>query len=123
MPADEYYEQLADRLASEQHCLGENDECEECGHPIRLHGDKYGCQYERGDAWVAGNQAGEPTVLMAQGPCGCQAWEVTERESSEEEVAAAIEQEQILEASRSVRRGNNMLFSAMKKEGVFNGTV
>lgn len=46
--------------------------CEECGHPVSLH-DEYGCQYERGDAWVTGNQADAPTVLMAQGPCGCKA--------------------------------------------------
>lgn len=45
--------------------------CEECGHELRLHDDPYGCQYERGDAWVTGNQADQPTVLMAQGPCGC----------------------------------------------------
>jgi len=50
-------------------------ECEECGHPISAH-TKYGCEIEGGDAWVTGNQPDQPTVLMAQGPCGCQAWEV-----------------------------------------------
>lgn len=43
--------------------------CPECGHSD-THG-KYGCEYERGDAWVTGNQPEQPTVLMAQGPCGC----------------------------------------------------
>jgi hypothetical protein len=45
--------------------------CENCLHAESLHGDKYGCEFERGDAWVRGNQAEEPMVLMAQGPCGC----------------------------------------------------
>lgn len=47
----------------------ESDECPECGHS-NVHG-RYGCEYERGDAWVTGNQPEAPTVLMAQGPCGC----------------------------------------------------
>lgn len=51
----------------------ENEECPKCGHEMRLHGDKYGCQYERGDVFVTGNQAEQPTVLMARGPCGCKA--------------------------------------------------
>lgn len=46
--------------------------CDDCDHPIRFHG-KYGCEYERGDAWVTGTQGDQSTVLMAQGPCGCQA--------------------------------------------------
>jgi hypothetical protein len=45
--------------------------CSECGHEVSLHGDMYGCQYEPGDRWVTGNQAGEPTSLQAQAPCGC----------------------------------------------------
>lgn len=45
--------------------------CESCGHPANAHEDKYGCQVERGDQWVTGNQASQPTVLMAMGPCGC----------------------------------------------------
>ena len=60
-------------LELRQHIEGESDVqlCEECGHEIRLHADRYGCEYERGDAWVTGNQAEAPTVLMAQGPCQC----------------------------------------------------
>lgn len=67
MSAENYYDDRADRLASEQHCLTENE---------------------------------------------------NDREASEEEVAAAIEQEQILEASRSVRAGVDMLFAAMRKARV-----
>ena len=62
-----------DREATEQEVdealLLDEVECPECGHSA-THG-KYGCEYERGDAWVTGNQASQPTVLMAQGPCGC----------------------------------------------------
>lgn len=57
--------------------LREPTDCEECGHPISVH-TKYGCEIERGDAWVTGNQPSQPTVLMAQGPCGCQAWEAVD---------------------------------------------
>ena len=31
-----------------------DEECEDCGHPVRLHGDKYGCEYEYGDCVVPG---------------------------------------------------------------------
>ena len=48
-----------------------DEPCDECGHKLKLHDEKYGCEYERGDAWVTGNQPEQPTVLMAQGPCGC----------------------------------------------------
>jgi hypothetical protein len=50
-----------------------NQECDECGHLISRHG-KEGCEVELGDHWVTGNQPSEPTVLMARGPCGCQAY-------------------------------------------------
>ena len=50
--------------------------CDECGHKVSLHNDRYGCQFERGDEWVTGNQPEAPTVLMAQGPCGCTAWTI-----------------------------------------------
>ena len=43
--------------------------CEECNHPIRLHHENEGCEYERGDAWVEGKNCGG---WVAQGPCGCQ---------------------------------------------------
>lgn len=49
------------------------DLCDECGHAIRRHNDKYGCEHERGDGWVEGNNCGG---LVAQGPCGCTAWTV-----------------------------------------------
>lgn len=45
--------------------------CANCGHDKDSHWDRYGCQFERGDEWVTGNQPEAPTVLMAQGPCGC----------------------------------------------------
>jgi hypothetical protein len=48
-------------------------ECDDCGHDVNLHDAKEGCTFERGDAWVTGNQGSQPTVLMAQGPCGCTA--------------------------------------------------
>jgi hypothetical protein len=34
-------------------------DCDECGHAISMHEDKYGCQYERGDEGK---------------PCTCQWW-------------------------------------------------
>jgi len=43
--------------------------CDECLHPIRLHGPE-GCEMELGDSWVEGDNNG---ALMAQGPCGCSA--------------------------------------------------
>jgi hypothetical protein len=42
----------------------ETEECEECGHAVSLHMDRYGCQYERGDIVV--NECN-----VAGGPCGC----------------------------------------------------
>jgi hypothetical protein len=42
----------------------EEEECEECGHAVSLHMDRYGCQYERGDIVV--NECN-----VAGGPCGC----------------------------------------------------
>jgi hypothetical protein len=44
--------------------------CEECGHAVSAHGAKYGCEIERGDAWVDGESMGG---WVAQGPCGCTA--------------------------------------------------
>jgi hypothetical protein len=58
------------------------DLCDECGHEIRRHNDKYGCEYERGDAWVEGENCGG---LVAQGPCGCTAWTVEMIEQLEAE--------------------------------------
>jgi hypothetical protein len=46
----------------------EEEECEECGHAVSLHMDRYGCQYERGDIWVSGDNC---DGLVAGGPCGC----------------------------------------------------
>lgn len=51
--------------------MADERQCEECGHLIRSHDSRYGCEYDRGDGWVTGNQAGAPTVLCALGPCGC----------------------------------------------------
>jgi hypothetical protein len=45
-----------------------DDECPDCGHNWDLHGDRYGCQYERGDRWV---DWGQGHRLVAMGPCGC----------------------------------------------------
>jgi hypothetical protein len=42
--------------------------CDECDHPVRLHADQYGCEFERGDAWIDGESMG---AYVAQGPCGC----------------------------------------------------
>lgn len=47
-------------------------ECDECGHAIAKHGDKYGCEYERGDVAMDTRDGG--TVMAAAGPCGCQWW-------------------------------------------------
>src|ERR1700678_1276693 len=45
-------------------------ECEECGHAISKHGDRYGCEYERGDVEMPTRDGG--TILAAAGPCHCQ---------------------------------------------------
>lgn len=46
--------------------------CDECGHSLILHFDRYGCEYERGD-----HEGGEgdhgPFGAYAMGPCGCKA--------------------------------------------------
>ena len=42
--------------------------CEECGHSLSLHFDRYGCEYERGDRE---GYEGEPA--QAYPPCGCKA--------------------------------------------------
>lgn len=47
------------------------DICEDCGHLVSRHGSE-GCDVELGDAWVEGQNSG---ALMAQGPCGCAAWQ------------------------------------------------
>lgn len=58
---------LATGMNSNPHeCL--HRPCDDCGHPVYLHKDKYGCQFERGDAWVDGVSMGG---WVAQGPCGC----------------------------------------------------
>jgi hypothetical protein len=43
--------------------------CPDCDHKVSLHEDRYGCQYEFGDAWVSDSNGNE--ALVAQGPCGC----------------------------------------------------
>ena len=48
--------------------------CANCDHRAHI-GE---CEYEPGDRWVTGNQAGEPTVLMAMPPCGCRHFEPLE---------------------------------------------
>jgi|ERR1700685_435265 len=65
------YDEQTLNLVRERIISALEQECPECGH-ASTHGE-YGCEYERGDAWVTGNQASAPTVLMAQGPCGCRA--------------------------------------------------
>jgi hypothetical protein len=64
----DYASQLEDNATREDEQI-----CDECLHPISLHHADYGCEYERGDAWITGNQPSQPTVLMAMGPCGCRA--------------------------------------------------
>jgi hypothetical protein len=44
--------------------------CEECGRRIAHHGDRYGCEYERGDVEMPCRDGG--TILAAAGPCGCE---------------------------------------------------
>jgi hypothetical protein len=46
-----------------------NADCPECDHLISRHGDKYGCEHERGDVSMSTRGAG--TVLAAAGPCHC----------------------------------------------------
>ena len=42
--------------------------CEECGHSLSLHFDRYGCEYELGDC--EGDESGP---AYARGNCGCKA--------------------------------------------------
>lgn len=44
-------------------------ECDECSHAIAIHGDRYGCEYERGDVEMPCRDGG--TVMAAAGPCHC----------------------------------------------------
>jgi hypothetical protein len=47
-------------------------ECDECGHKVSLHGDRYGCQYERGDIVFPGEGGASGSGYeIAGGPCGC----------------------------------------------------
>jgi hypothetical protein len=44
-------------------------ECGECDHKLSQHGDRYGCEHERGDVPMTCRDGG--TVDAAAGPCGC----------------------------------------------------
>jgi hypothetical protein len=68
-----------------QYVIQPEHPCANCDHAFRLHADKYGCEYERGDVWVTGNQPSRPTVLMAQGPCGCKEFVPVEASDLREE--------------------------------------
>jgi hypothetical protein len=65
-----------EELQSRSGCDDVPRPCRNCDHDS-THG-KYGCEHERGDSWVTGNQESQPTVLMAMGPCGCTNYEPTE---------------------------------------------
>ena len=54
--------------------------CANCNHDAH----KGPCEYEPGDAWVTGNQASAPTVLMALPPCGCNKYEPMTAEEDED---------------------------------------
>lgn len=43
-----------------------NVECSDCFHPLSLHADKDGCQFDRGDKHL-----GEAEISVAVGPCSC----------------------------------------------------
>ena len=72
-----------------------HDECDECGHEIRLHGDKYGCEYEYGD-WVVPGERGPSGsgYEAARGPCGCTAVTVHDDEIPNDERYPDVESEQ-----------------------------
>lgn len=53
--------------------------CRNCSHSAH----QGPCEVDRGDAWVTGNQPGEPTVLMALPPCGCDLYEPASRSDFE----------------------------------------
>ena len=42
--------------------------CDNCGHDIDAHWDRYGCHVEGPDVWVSGVEC---DGLVASGPCGC----------------------------------------------------
>ena len=42
--------------------------CEECGHSLHLHFDRYGCEYDMGDC-----EGDESRPAYARGNCGCKA--------------------------------------------------
>ena len=43
-------------------------ECEECGHSLGLHFNRYGCDYDLGD-----REGDESGPAYARGECGCKA--------------------------------------------------
>jgi ribosomal protein S27AE len=53
-------------------------ECDDCGHAIAKHGDRYGCEYERGDVEMSTRDGG--SVMAAAGPCHCR-WGLQEATS------------------------------------------
>lgn len=61
------------------------ERCANCSHDFH----DGTCEYEPGDRWQTGSQSGEPTVLVAMPPCGCDHYEpetfedILERENSE----------------------------------------
>ena len=106
-------------------------ECNSCGHAIKLHNDRYGCQYERGDTTVFDNKGNGG--LMAMGPCGCKDWGMEDRiDLGEIELEEQAKQDVKLEdwlndvykrleekkMVKAAKEQNGFFFDAMKRNGV-----
>lgn len=93
-----------DRDQVEQYNTQELDDttCEECGHDLLLHADKYGCQYEPGDTFDGSR---------AKPPCGCKAHE------AKRETLWAIE-EHMRRIRQAIRKNDDFLLGALRKAGV-----
>ena len=63
------YDDYVERIPHQQ----EMPPCVNCGHEWGLHQDKYGCQHERGDVWVSGNNG--VGGFVAGGTCGCKRYD------------------------------------------------
>ena len=98
------------------------EECEECGHALSLHGDQYGCEHERGDSWVTGRDGTQ--CLMAQGPCGCK-WRpeeecglVKQLTDEQDMLQRALGAYWLLQATREYAAEDMFLIDALKRNGV-----
>lgn len=61
----------------------ENIECSDCGHLLKCHADKYGCEFDMGDRHV--DDVGD----VAAGPCSCTCEEMPDLQAAVEAIRLA----------------------------------